>query len=114
MVGFSLAHDFNETMAMGLKQFRSVHILHMVDHATRYNAAAIISSNQKGIIVKILKHWRAIFGTPNLFLSNSGGELNPELFREMREQLNINIKTPAAESPWSNGIVEKQNEILGI
>ena len=56
MVGFSLAHDFNETMAMGLKQFRSVHILHMVDHATRYSAAAIISSNQKGIIDKILKH----------------------------------------------------------
>ena len=31
----------------------------------------------------------------------------------MGEQLNINIKTTAAESPWSNNIVEKQNGVLG-
>ena len=43
VVGFSLSHDFKETVAMDLKQFRGVYILHMVDHATRYSAAAIIS-----------------------------------------------------------------------
>ena len=43
VVGFSLSHDFNETVAMDLKQFRGVYILHMVDHATRYSAAAITS-----------------------------------------------------------------------
>ena len=31
----------------------------------------------------------------------------------MGEQLNINIKATAAESPWSNGIVEKQNGVIG-
>ena len=86
----------------------------MVDHATRYSAAAIISSKQKEVIIdKIFKHWIAIFGTPNLFLSNNGGEFNNELFREMGEQLNINIKTTAAESPWSNTIVEKKNGVTG-
>ena len=111
---FSLAHDFNEAVAMDLKQFRGVYILHMVDHATRYSAAAIISSKQKEVIIdKIFKHWIAIFGTPNLFLSNNGGEFNNELFREMGEQLNINIKTTAAESPWSNSIVEKKNGVIG-
>ena len=30
----------------------------------------------------------------------------------MGEQLNINIKATAAESPWSNGIVEKQNGVI--
>ena len=54
-----------------------------------------------------------IFGTPKLFLSDNGGEFNNELFREMGEQLNINIKTTAAESPWSNGNVEKQNGVIG-
>ena len=41
---FSIAHDFNETVAMDLEQFGGVYILHMLDHATRYSAAAIISS----------------------------------------------------------------------
>ena len=31
----------------------------------------------------------------------------------MGEQLNINTKKTAAESPWSNGIVEKHNGIIG-
>ena len=48
----------------------------------------------------------------NLFLSNNGGEFNNDVFREMDEQLNINIKTTAAESPWSNRIVEKHNGII--
>ena len=42
VVGFSLVHDCNETVAMDLNQFRGVYILHMVDHATRYSAVAII------------------------------------------------------------------------
>ena len=111
---FSLAHDFNEAVAMDLKQFRGVYILHMVDHATRYIAAVITSSKEKEVIIdKIFKHWIAIFGTPNLFRSDNGGEFNYELFREMGGQLNFNIKTTAAESPWSNSIVEKRNGVIG-
>ena len=48
-----------------------------------------------------------------MFLSNNGGEFNNEDFREMGEQLNINIHTTRAESPWSNGIVEKHNSVIG-
>ena len=84
----------------------------MVDHATRYSPAAIVRSKQKKVINKIFKHWIAIFETPNLFLSDKE-EFNNELFREMGKQLNINIKTTAAESPWSNSIVEKQNGVIG-
>ena len=114
VVGFSLAHDFNETVAMDLKQFRGAYILHMVDHPTRYSVAAIISSKRKEVIIdKIFKHWIVIFGAPNLFLSDNGGEFNNELFREMGEQLNINIKTTASESPWLNSIVEMQNGVIG-
>ena len=36
---------------MDLKQFRGVYILHMVDHATRYSAVAIISWKQKEVII---------------------------------------------------------------
>ena len=77
VVEFSLAHGFNETVAIDLK------------------------------------HWVAIFGTPNIFLSDNRREFNNELFREMGKQFNINIKSTAAESPWSNDIVEKQNGVIG-
>ena len=84
----------------------------MIDHAIRFRVRAIIHSKHKEVIIdKIFKHWIALFGTPNLFLSNNGGEFN-NIFREMDEQLNINIKTTAAESPWSNRIVEKHNGII--
>ena len=92
IVGFSLVHDFNETVAMDLKPFRNVTISHLIDHATRFSAGAIISTKRKEVIVdKIFKHWIALFGTPKLFLWDNGGEFNNDTFREMGEQLNINV-----------------------
>ena len=94
---------------MDLKPFRNVYIFHMIDHATRYSGGAIIHSKQKEVVIdKIFKHWSSIFGTPKLFLSDNGGEFSNDIFCEMGEQLNINVITTSAESPWSNGIVEKQ------
>ena len=86
----------------------------MINHTTRFSIGAIIHSKRKEVIIdKVFKHWMALFGTPNLFLSDNGGEFNNDVFRKMGEQLNINIKTTAAESPWSNGVVEKHNGISG-
>ena len=98
---------------MDLKSFRNGYIFHLADHATRYSAGAMIYSKKKEVIIdKIFKHWIGIFGTPNLFLSDNGGEFNNDEFREMGEQLNINIRTTGAESPWSNGIVGKHNSVI--
>ena len=108
VVGFSLAHDFNETVAIYLKQFRSIYILHMVDHARMYSASAITIIERKLLLIRFSILDRDIWNT-YLFLSDNRGEFNNDLFREMGEQLNINTKTTAAESPWSNDITEKQN-----
>ena len=114
IVGFSLAHDFNETVTMDLKPFRNVYIFHLIDHATRFSAGVIISTKRKEVIIdKIFKHWIALFGTPKLFFSDNGGEFNNYIFREIGEQMNINVKTTGAESPWSNGVIEKHNGIIG-
>ena len=40
-------------------------------------------------------------------------EFNSDIFREIDEQLNTNVKTTGAESPSSNGVVEKYNGIIG-
>ena len=86
----------------------------MIDHITRLSDGAIIHSKHKEIITdKIFKHWIALFGTTNLFLSDNEGEFNIDAFREMGEQLTINVKTTVAELPCPNGIAEKHNCIIG-
>ena len=73
VVGLSLAKDFNEVVAMDLKDIRGKKILHMIDHATRYAAAAVVKSKEKGEIVdKIFRHWIALFGPPRKFLCDNG------------------------------------------
>ncbi|XP_066911985.1 uncharacterized protein [Clytia hemisphaerica] len=75
VVGLSMAHHLNETVAMDLKEWKEgsskTWFLHLVDHATRYSASSVIKSKKKEVI------------------------------------------TTAAESPWSNGLVERHNGIIG-
>ena len=44
-------------------------------------------------------------------MSDNGGEFNYSLLLNMAEQFII-LKTTAAESPWSNDMVERRNTIL--
>ena len=62
---------------------------------------------------RFLKFEFYYFGTPKRILSDNGDEFNNEDLREMGEKLNTTITTTAAESPWSNGINERHNAMLG-
>ena len=42
---------------------------------------------------------------------DSGGEFNNSEFISFCENFNINIKTTAAESPLSNGLVQHHDEV---
>ena len=113
-VGFSLARDFNDVVSMDLKFIQSHGIIHLIDNATRFSAAAVIKSKKKEEIVeKIFMNWIQLFGCPGIFFSDNGGEFNNDLLRELGELLNTKILTTAAESPWSNGITERHNAIIG-
>ena len=46
-------------------------------------------------------------------LSDNGREFNNEKVKELREKLNIVVKSTAAESPWSNGMNERHNGLIG-
>ena len=86
----------------------------MIDLFTRYSAAAVINSKHKEVIVDaILKHWVAVFGTPQSIFADNGGEFNNELLRDVAELLDVSVASTAAESPWSNGVVERHNATLG-
>ena len=74
----------------------------------------LIQSKRKEVIVKsIFKIWIAIFGSPKSFLVDNGGEFNNSELISFCENFNINIKMTAAGSPWSNGLAERHNGVLG-
>ena len=115
VVGLPLSDTFNDVVCMDLKEH--IHnkswILHMIDSATKYSAACLISSKHQDVIVHcIYVNWICHFGSPRKFLTDNGGEFSNERFREMSEKLNIESTTTAAESPFSNGMVERHNLIL--
>ena len=113
VVGLSLATKFNEVVAMDLKHFESVLIQHLIDHASRFSAAAIIKSKHKEVIIEqIFRIWISIFGPPSSHFSNNGGEFNNEEFCQMCKVMNIVVKTTAAEALWSNGLCERHNAVL--
>ena len=86
----------------------------MIDHATRLSGGAIIRSKNPEVIVRdIFAHWISIYGIPENILSDNGGEFNNPVLRELCEKCGIFVNTTAAESPWSNGIVERHNEVIG-
>ena len=113
VVGLPTASQFQETVAMDLKFYREKIILHLIDHCTRLSASCVIPNKKPETIVKhIFKIWISVFGSPEKFLSDNGGEFANQVFINMCEQLGITVKTTAAESPWSNGIVERHNLII--
>ena len=116
VVTFPLASVFNETVAMDLKIYKNnaIYFLHLIDHATRFSQAVVIRSKKAETIAKnFMMSWVAVFGCPEKVLSDNGGEFANSTFVDLCENLNINFMTTAAESPWSNGLVEKHNDIIG-
>ena len=116
VVGFSMAKEFNEVVALDLKQWSfspNIWFCHMIDLATRYSVCTIINNKKKETIINaIMTKWISIFGSPRQVLSDNGAEFNNEDFRSMAENFNIRVTTTAAESPWSNGCNERYNGII--
>ena len=115
IVCMPLSQEFNGTVCMDLKEH--VHnkswIFHMIDSATKLSAAQLIHDKKETVVQAIFTSWITYFGSPRMFLSDNGGEFNNAVFREMCEQLNVQVATSAAESPFSNGTVERHNMIIG-
>ena len=53
------------------------------------------------------------FGCAKKFLLDNVGEFDNDHFIPLCENLNIHICTTVAESPWSNGLIERYHAILG-
>jgi len=83
VVAFPTATSFCEVVAMDLKDILGVTVLHMIDHATRYSSACTVPNKKKETIVRaILQNWIRLFGSPDYFLSDNGGEFINDEFIE--------------------------------
>ena len=75
---------------MDLKQCEGGWILHLIDHVSRYSAAALIKSKRKEVIIEhIFKIWISVSGPPSSYFSDNGGEFNNEEFCEMCQAMDI-------------------------
>jgi hypothetical protein len=113
VVGLPMATNFQQVVAMDLKDYGGSHILHLVDLCTRLSAAIFIPNKKKETIVDALfKIWISVYGPADQFLSDNGGEFVNSDFISLCDQFGIVVKTTAAESPWSNGVVERNNQTI--
>ena len=114
IVSLPMASVFNDTVSMDLKIWGNVYFLVLVDLATRFCAATVVRNKSPvSIISGIFRSWICVFGAPRKILSDNGGEFNNDQLRSLGEAFNIRIMCTAAESPWSNGVCERLNAVLG-
>ena len=114
VVGFSIGQVFNEAISMDLKSWEGSYFFVIIDIATRYCTATLISNKLASTIIKkLFTSWIVLFGAPKKILSDNGCEFNNSMMRDLGENFNIKIMTTSAESPWSNGVCERQNAVLG-
>ena len=115
VVSCSLASNFNEAVAMDLFEIGGKYVLHLIDMFSRYSAACARNTKAKEAITDaILKIWISYFGKPSKFLADNGGEFANETYTDMCTAFSIEIMKTSAESPWSNGLVERHNGVLKV
>ncbi|KAL5262651.1 hypothetical protein ACHWQZ_G008148 [Mnemiopsis leidyi] len=113
-VSLPLATKFNELIAMDLKQIKGKWVLHCIDYLTRFSAAHVVRSHDpEEIIEKFFTIWVSIFGTPEGILSDNGGEFQGRKWEPICDAFGIRQKTTAAEAPFSNGVCERHNMLIG-
>jgi len=115
VVSLPLATHFNEAVAMDLKIWsKGVNILYLIDMFTKFTTARIIKDKKPSTIIdNVVQMWIGNgFGTPAKFLADNGGEFANEDYKDMCENLNIEVLHTAAENPWQNGLCERNHAVV--
>ena len=111
-VAMPMASEFNEKVAIDLKLWKGKYILYMIDMWSRLTVASFISRKKPGeVIDMIMQKWVANFGVMNAILNDNGGEFTGNEMREVKSVLNVADLTTGAESPWQNGLCEKNHAL---
>jgi transposase InsO family protein len=113
VVSMPLAREFNEVVAVDLKYWkRGLWLLHQIDMFTRYTMSDFIRRKKpEEVINSIIGGWIGVFGIMRGILSDNGGEFSSDEMRDVGSVLNVILKTTAAESPWQNGLCERNHAV---
>ena len=110
-----MASQFNEKVAMDLKQWNGKYILHMIDMWSRYTISVFIDRKKTtSIVEKLLTHWIGIFGVMKSILTDNGGEFSSDEMREVASILNVHVCTTAGESPFQNRLCERVHAVTDM
>ena len=113
VVAMPMASEFNEKLAIDLSFYKDNIILHMVDMWSRLSISVPIPRKKPSeVINSIMQSWIAYFGVPGSILNDNGGEFTAEEIREMKSILNVVDLTTGADSPWQNGLCEKNHALV--
>ena len=115
VVSMPMAKEFNEKVAMDLKQWNGLRILHIKYMWSRYTVSVFISRKRPSdVIESLMTNWIGVFGIMGAILTDNGGEFNSEEIREVALILNANVCTMAAKSPFQNGLCERVHAITDL
>ena len=120
-VGLPLACDFNQCVTLDLRgpiNDQKHYILYAIDSFSRMTRGIIVKNKQPETIVKaLLDVWvlgkGAGPGMPEKFYFDNGGEFNNNSVIDLVEKYGISMHgITAANSPFSNGLCERNHAIV--
>ena len=117
VVGLPLAQEWNHTVSLDLHEVsgsgHSLWYLHMINVFSRFSVEVFITNKRPTTTInEFFRNWCLSFGYPKAVLTDNGGEFDNADFHSFTENADIVIKTTAAYSPWSKGVVERHNAVL--
>ena len=112
VVGMPMATQFNEKVAMDLKQWNGRWILHIIDTWSMYTISVFINRKRSSDIINALtQKWVGVFGIMGSIMTDNGGEFSSDEMREVMSILNVKVITMPAESPFQNGLCERVDAV---
>nr|XP_034319149.1 uncharacterized protein LOC109620710 [Crassostrea gigas] len=115
IVSMPMAKEFNEKVAMDLKQYKGRWILHMIDMWSRYTVSVFIQRKRPSdVIDAMMKYWVGVFGVMGAIMSDNGGEFSSDEMREKASILIIRLCTTAGMSPYQNGLCERVHAVTDM
>ena len=122
-VGFPVSRDFNQVVILDLKGPINVYkhyILYAIDSFSRMTRGVIIKNIQPDTIMKALIDIWILGkglgpGMPDKFYFDNGREFNNPILIDLAEKFGISLHgTTAANSPYSNGVCERNHAVVDM
>ncbi|KAL3702992.1 hypothetical protein TMatcc_010179 [Talaromyces marneffei ATCC 18224] len=113
---FTLQDDvsFNHSIIVDIMYINGKPVLHVVDEATRFNAAHWLDNiSAKATWTALRIMWIDMYlGPPDFIITDAGKNFTSKEFSQNALSMNITVTTVPVEAHWSIGTVERYHAVL--